>query len=578
MKKPALTNLKFIALIAAFSLILINPSWSLFAITGFLIGIVFYFLLAKGFLTFVRLIFVVVFMGSIISLIWLSSRGRFVRYQKLGPYIERIQYSGHIIYVPENKVWKIQDEILIDKSFLEEIQDSLFSQGWETAGVINEKTVLTLQREQQASVRWFPFHTTNLISMPKLKYSDFILLPNDDSYVVLDAPKHMVAITYPYYFLRVDLLQENKEQFTIPLSQRTILLSLGSTDRFTIRIQVLNPLFHHRIIRAIVQAVVWPPLKWILLALCAVFAEQIKRDILAPTVKKIFSFLKMLFQRNKENRKLIKRPLIGTNPSVFENATGGRFSQKARINILKKFRSKAFQKKIWALLNSKFVLLVLGFIFTTLVGSYLNNQYQKATWEREKNFEILTFKLNQEVEFIEKFSELAERRFFSLQRLKWVMQSEDREAFDRVWEEYYQAVIDWNQKLNINYDQVRRFFGVNIADEFYNVNESDNSGGLHGRFREAHDQALEVKECFESHCLQFDEKLLVMEKNLESLNRRLDQFIVLLNEHLEYTEDYMAEYPYKVNTLKKKLRCFWRVISFSGYRRQRLPRSLQDCD
>lgn len=39
------------------------------------------------------------------------------------------------------------------------------------------------------------------------------------------------------------------------------------------------------------------------------------------------------------------------------------------------------------LLNSKFFLLIIGFILTGLVGSYLNYRFQEETWERQADHE-----------------------------------------------------------------------------------------------------------------------------------------------------------------------------------------------
>ena len=43
--------------------------------------------------------------------------------------------------------------------------------------------------------------------------------------------------------------------------------------------------------------------------------------------------------------------------------------------------------QLWQFINSNVVLLVLGFMLTTVVGTILTGRFQRAAWEREAHFE-----------------------------------------------------------------------------------------------------------------------------------------------------------------------------------------------
>jgi len=80
--------------------------------------------------------------------------------------------------------------------------------------------------------------------------------------------------------------------------------------------------------------------------------------------------------------------------------------------------------KIWNFLNSKFALLLLGFIFTTVIGGLLNERFQRKAWEREvkrqdlewernRKFEILRRKLNEGQKSLGEISDLINLHFFA---------------------------------------------------------------------------------------------------------------------------------------------------------------------
>ena len=188
---------------------------------------------------------------------------------------------------------------------------------------------------------------------------------------------------------------------------------------------------------------------------------------------------------------------------------------------------------IWSILNSNFVLLIIGFILTSVAGTYLNNLYQQATWEREKRFEILTRNLDEGTKFIEKLSDLMNRRFFGLQRVIWAAESKDKNKLLKIWDDYYGSVIEWNQQLNANHSRIERLSDVQLANYFMLAGDEfngDNPLSIHGKFRIAHQRVLLVRKCVLSNCDNIDEKISFAHSALTNLDINIDKFIFLFTD------------------------------------------------
>lgn len=306
---------KFIIVAAVLLLVLISPSWGLFAIIGFSIG----FIIRSSIIAFVRyrklaryvVVVVLLITGLAVVILFIAP---LPMYRIVLPQIESVRYSGHMIYSHTDNLWKINEEIQIDEERIEvalqkqvryklsetskqrqspTVADMMSSHGWDASGMIDRKLRFSRQRKQAASIRWFPVYTINTISIPVIKHHDLILRPDNQSQVMLDVPKQMVAITYPSYSSRVDLLKDNREQLTIPIT-------LASEDEFTLRIQVVSRLFRNPVGQTIIKVSIWSPIKWIIFLLCAIFAEQIKKGILIPFVRRAFQLLGIPYLGDKK--------------------------------------------------------------------------------------------------------------------------------------------------------------------------------------------------------------------------------------------------------------------------------------
>ncbi len=186
-------------------------------------------------------------------------------------------------------------------------------------------------------------------------------------------------------------------------------------------------------------------------------------------------------------------------------------------------------RPIWEFINSNFGMLVLGTIITTILGSWLNHKFQKDSWEREANFQILQQELNDGNNFIENLSDQINRRFFNLQRVLWVLESSsNKERILEIWDEYYQSVIEWNQKLDANRHHLEIFGGKQLANQFMSPGDSEaqaNPKSIHGYFRLAHIRILEARSLKFKNSSKYQNKIREVRNYLEMVNKKIDRFI-----------------------------------------------------
>ena len=144
--------------------------------------------------------------------------------------------------------------------------------------------------------------------------------------------------------------------------------------------------------------------------------------------------------------------------------------------------------------NSLFLLIV-GTILTASVGTWINDQYQEETWEREKRFEIAVRRLADFDRLLEDVPKMINRRFFSLRRVLWAASSGDQAEFRSIWVEYYGYVIEWNEELNSHHSRIQRLAGSEMAERFlsHEPMDADAPWSLHAMFRQAHYQVDKVR-------------------------------------------------------------------------------------
>lgn len=150
-------------------------------------------------------------------------------------------------------------------------------------------------------------------------------------------------------------------------------------------------------------------------------------------------------------------------------------------------------EKIWAFVNSKIGLALLGFMLTSVFAGWINNQYQELAWLGKKQLEILERTLDEQEVLTKELAGLMDDRFFWLQKAYWALQGNELAYFNKTWtEDYYPTVVNWNRHLNGNIHRIShltRSPGYAVDERFY-TDEDDISyqapETVHGYFKAAY--------------------------------------------------------------------------------------------
>ena len=169
--------------------------------------------------------------------------------------------------------------------------------------------------------------------------------------------------------------------------------------------------------------------------------------------------------------------------------------------------------KFWVILNSPFTLVIVGFLLTTWLGGYLTTKLQEESWsrqkhfemaqqdfewEREKKFEILRRKLDEGQRSLEAISDLINKRYMRLHGTFEAIIKREAKLVDSRWKKYMETVEEWNVKLIINQNKLKRLVSSNVSIEFQNY-ETDNietkPTSIHGKFFHAHLNVAKLIKC-----------------------------------------------------------------------------------
>lgn len=175
-----------------------------------------------------------------------------------------------------------------------------------------------------------------------------------------------------------------------------------------------------------------------------------------------------------------------------------------------------YKNKFWGFLNSNFFLLILGFVLSTILGTFLSDRLQTRAWERqkkvekerqdyewkrEKKFEILKRKLDDGQSTLEEISDLINVRFYRLQNTYINIAQGSVNAANASWKDYFETVEEWNVKLIINQNKIRRLVNEEESILFNNY-ETDSPDlkvaySLHGKFYLVHQEILDLLRCLQ---------------------------------------------------------------------------------
>lgn len=107
------------------------------------------------------------------------------------------------------------------------------------------------------------------------------------------------------------------------------------------------------------------------------------------------------------------------------------------------------------------VLLVVGFLLTTVVGGFLSYLYQRRSWHAQRLDEQRDAAMN----VFQDISRTLDKRLYCMRRVDWALaRGEAGETLEKAWDPYRQIVVDWNENINRNLALVQAYFGQEARD------------------------------------------------------------------------------------------------------------------
>jgi len=210
--------------------------------------------------------------------------------------------------------------------------------------------------------------------------------------------------------------------------------------------------------------------------------------------------------------------------------------------------------KIWKVLNSNLIILLIGFILSGLVGTYINDKYQRATFQREKKFLILSKSIEDSSKFIEQISGRINKRFFGIQRVLWAIEKGHLSKGKDIWQQYYSSVIEWNQNVNADYGKLFRLFGIDIALEYLDYHDETRGNeplSIHGKFFIVHKNTNYMLKLLEQG-RDIKNTLNETYELLSSLDIQSDAYIDQLNMHVLQKAQELDEFANQASASDRK--------------------------
>ena len=165
--------------------------------------------------------------------------------------------------------------------------------GWE-GSLARDSVSLTRSRVEDLSVSLTSRTSVVRLEVPRVEYDGPVLWARPGSRIDLDLPRHFVAATFPPAESTVDLLDPRG------LERTRVPVTVAAGDDREVRIQVLHPALRNPVGESLTQASLLAPVKWAVLALVAIFAEQIKARLLLPLARTLAGTFRLpLFEEEK---------------------------------------------------------------------------------------------------------------------------------------------------------------------------------------------------------------------------------------------------------------------------------------
>jgi peptidoglycan hydrolase-like protein with peptidoglycan-binding domain len=109
-------------------------------------------------------------------------------------------------------------------------------------------------------------------------------------------------------------------------------------------------------------------------------------------------------------------------------------------------------------MGDQVLLLLLGFVLTSVAGGLITFYFQIKTAERN----LRETERQAATTVFDEISRAMDRRLYRMWQLQWGLESGDEDRMDRALGEYRKVLVEWNDNLNRNLALTYRYFGEGV--------------------------------------------------------------------------------------------------------------------
>ena len=129
-------------------------------------------------------------------------------------------------------------------------------------------------------------------------------------------------------------------------------------------------------------------------------------------------------------------------------------------------------------MGDQVLLLVLGFVLTSVVGGFLGYVFQRRAWSHQFEVQRSASERNAASAALNELSSLLDKRRYRMLLVYWQLDREDPEEFERRVSNYRTVLEDWNDGLNRRLALVATHFGSDPKRELEGLYETYREAGL----------------------------------------------------------------------------------------------------
>jgi len=116
-------------------------------------------------------------------------------------------------------------------------------------------------------------------------------------------------------------------------------------------------------------------------------------------------------------------------------------------------------------MSDQLLLLLVGFVLTTVVGGFLGYWFQRRAWRSQEHVRLAQAEREAAKAFFEDLSRVFDRRLHRMRELDaWLSRPRADDEVTRSLTRYREAVDEWNDNLNRMLALAQRYFGQELRD------------------------------------------------------------------------------------------------------------------